>query len=154
MEAPKPLGYWLKHLHNLLEEYFERDLADLGLTRRQWQILNTLSRGERTADDLREALAPFWTPGEPDFETALGEATHRGWTTPGRAGATIALSEAGRATHARMAERVARTRETVMSGLAPERYAAVVDTLATMATNVETALAAPAGRSGAGDGRS
>jgi hypothetical protein len=42
MERPKPLGYWLQRLHNLLEERFAAVLSDLGLDPRQWQLL-TLS---------------------------------------------------------------------------------------------------------------
>jgi hypothetical protein len=43
MDTPKPLGYWLQHLHNLLETHFTLALADLGSNRREWQLLNTLT---------------------------------------------------------------------------------------------------------------
>jgi hypothetical protein len=38
----RPIGYWLKHLDSMIEGTFERTLASEGLTRRHWQVLNTL----------------------------------------------------------------------------------------------------------------
>ncbi|GAB4002994.1 hypothetical protein GCM10029992_42960 [Glycomyces albus] len=48
MDTPKPIGYWLKHLHNLMERQFEAALADLDMGRRHWQVLNVLYGGART----------------------------------------------------------------------------------------------------------
>lgn len=55
----RPIGYWLKHLDRLIEGNFERTLASDGLTRRHWQVLNTLSTGSRTEAEIVDALAPF-----------------------------------------------------------------------------------------------
>jgi hypothetical protein len=71
MDTPKPIGYWLKHLHNLLERHFDATLAGLDLSRRHWQILSTLSRGARTREDLRQAVAPFWSAGDPNLDEVL-----------------------------------------------------------------------------------
>jgi hypothetical protein len=38
----KPIGYWLKTLDRLIDEYFDRAPADQGVQRRHWQILNIL----------------------------------------------------------------------------------------------------------------
>jgi hypothetical protein len=43
-ENRRPIGYWLKHLDRLIEDTFERTLSMEGLTRRHWQVLNTLER--------------------------------------------------------------------------------------------------------------
>ncbi|WP_067172411.1 hypothetical protein [Microtetraspora niveoalba] len=142
MDAPKPIGYWLKHLHNLLEKQFDATLADLGLGRRHWQILNTLARGEATRDELAAALAPFWTQGEPDLERVLEDVTARGWTRPGRSQRNLlALSDEGRAAHAHIAARVDATRAAVLKDLTPEQYAETVRILSVMAGNVEADLA-------------
>ncbi|MEV7012199.1 MarR family winged helix-turn-helix transcriptional regulator [Streptosporangium sp. NPDC051022] len=143
MDAPKPIGYWLKHLHNLLERQLDVTLADLGLGRRHWQILNTLARGEATRDELRAALAPFWTPGEPDLDRVLEDVTARGWTRPGHSpeGNLLALADEGRAAHADIAVRVDATRAAVLRDLTSEQYTETVRILSVMAGNVEADLA-------------
>ncbi|MGW2934239.1 MarR family winged helix-turn-helix transcriptional regulator [Streptomyces sp. NPDC055722] len=144
MEAPKPIGYWLKHLHTLLEKQFDATLADVGLGRRHWQILNTLARGHATRDELMEALAPFWTQDEPDLDKILEDVTARGWTRSGLPveATHLALTDEGRAAHADFAARVETTRAAVLKGLTPEQYAETVRILSVMAGNVEADLAA------------
>ncbi|MGI5508729.1 MarR family winged helix-turn-helix transcriptional regulator [Streptomyces sp. CA-106131] len=144
MEAPKPIGYWLKHLHNLLEKQFDATLADVGLGRRHWQILNTLARGHAMRDELMEALAPFWTQDEPDLDKVLEDVTARGWTRPGLPveANLLALTDEGRAAHADIAARVETTRAAVLKGLTVEQYTETVRILSVMAGNIEADLAA------------
>ena len=49
LESARPIGYWLKKLDRLIDEQFERQLSEAGLSRRQWQLLNLLEgvRGPR-----------------------------------------------------------------------------------------------------------
>ncbi|MEV6230755.1 hypothetical protein AB0L88_23130 [Saccharopolyspora shandongensis] len=136
MDAPKPIGYWLKHLHDLLERHFDATLADLAIGRRHWQVLNTLSRGEATRDELAEALAPFWAGGEPGLDEVLRELA--GWTTG--AGGPLALSDDGRVAHERIAARIHANRAAVLNGLTADQYAETVRILSVMAANVEAAL--------------
>lgn len=143
MDARRPLGYWLRHLHNLLETHFALVLADLGTTRGQWQLLNTLAEGPRTRGDLRQALAPFWRDDRPSLERELADLASRGWIEE-RAG-TIALTGDGAAAHAELAPRVADLRSVVTAGLTPEQYRETVRVLAVMAGNVEAAIAARGG---------
>jgi hypothetical protein len=143
MDAPKPLGYWLQHLHNLLEEQFAMVLSDLGVDRRQWQLLNTLSRGRRTREDLKDALAPFWTTGEPNLDHALADLTARGWVA--ESDGRIALTRQGVAAHAELSQRVDQTRRVVLDGLTPDQYTETVRSLTLMAANVETAIASRRG---------
>jgi DNA-binding MarR family transcriptional regulator len=138
MDAPKPLGYWLQHLHNLLETQFAMVLSDFRVDRRQWQLLNTLAQHPRGRDDLAAALAPFWNADEPDPERGLAELTARGWVTD--ANGVIGLTEPGRRAHADLSQRVNETRAVVLTGLTPDRYAETVRTLSIMAQNVETAI--------------
>lgn len=138
MDAPKPIGYWLKHLDNLLDEQFAATLAGLGIGRRDWQVLNTLSRGQATRQDLEAALAPFWAAGEPDLSGVLAELHQRGWTTTDE---PLALTDAGRAAHADLAQRIDQTRGTVLQGLTREQYGETVRVLSVMAANVEKDLA-------------
>ena len=143
MDTPKPLGYWLQHLHNLLEEQFATVLSDLGVDRRQWQLLNTLSRGSGTPADLQAALAPFWTSGEPNPDGAVAALTARGWMA--ESDGIIALTQQGAEAQTEIAQRVDRTRQVVIEGLTPEQYLETVRILTVMAANVETDLASRRG---------
>ncbi|WP_431984436.1 MarR family winged helix-turn-helix transcriptional regulator [Streptomyces qinglanensis] len=143
MDGSKPLGYWLKHLHDLLERQLDAALADLGVGRRHWQVLNTLSRGPASRDELVRALAPFWEAGAVEPAEVLdgpgSGLAARGWATV--TGPRIGLTPEGRAAHARIADRIARSRRTVLGELTPEQYTATVHTLSVMAANVEAELA-------------
>ncbi|MCT2589093.1 MarR family transcriptional regulator [Streptomyces sp. N2-109] len=140
----KPIGYWLKHLHGLLEKQFDVTLADLGLGRRDWQVLHSLDGGPRTRDDLRQALAPFWAEGEVDLEEVLeGDEglRARGWVDfDGGAGEALTLTGSGRAAHAEAEVRIGRMRAAVTAGLSAEQYGETVRVLSVMAANVEADL--------------
>ncbi|SOD62322.1 DNA-binding transcriptional regulator, MarR family [Streptomyces zhaozhouensis] len=140
MEKERPIGYWLKHLHNLLEDQLETTLADHSVSRRHWQVLNSLAREPHDEAALRTALAPFWEEGAPTLEASLGELTGRGWITQTRGGGPFALTEQGRAVHGALTRQVQRTRAQVLTGVSPDQYTDVVRTLAAMARNVEQAL--------------
>jgi DNA-binding MarR family transcriptional regulator len=139
MDAPKPLGYWLQHLHNLLEEHFALVLSDLATSRREWQMLNTLVRG---VTDVKAALAPFWT-GEPALSEVIASLAARGWITFGDE--AVALTPAGVAAHAEIRLRVEESRTVVAAGLTPDQYQETVRLLSVMAANVEAAIASRPG---------
>ncbi|WP_193318086.1 MULTISPECIES: MarR family winged helix-turn-helix transcriptional regulator [Streptomyces] len=137
----RPIGYWLRHLHNLLEEQLAATLAHHGVGRRHWQTLNSLAQRPHTDAELRETLAPFWGEGEVALGPLLDDLTERGWTVRQPDAGALALTDRGAAVHAELAEHVKRTRALLLTGIGPERYAATVHTLAAMAGNVERALA-------------
>ncbi|TMR95642.1 MarR family winged helix-turn-helix transcriptional regulator [Nonomuraea basaltis] len=116
----KNIGYWLKNLDTLLESAMDDALQ---MTRREWQVLNT------TAHDARpDELAPFT-----GIDEAVEQLTARGWLADGR------ITEAGRAAHAGIVERVAAFRQQVSEGVTPEEYRATVDVLRRMAANLDPA---------------
>ena len=123
----KPIGYWLKLLDRLIEESFDAILADHQLNRRHWQVLNVLQRG----DDPAEALRPFWDDEERTPDEVVAELISRGWVA-GRS-----LSPAGETAYATLAERVARMRTAVTSGINEDEYATTMHTLRRMVTNLE-----------------
>ena len=146
METPKPIGYWLKHLHNLLERQFEEALADVdqGLGRRHWQVLNVLYADSCGPAELERALAPFWAEGGPDLEEVLhgeGGLSPRGWIR--RSSVLVSLTDEGYEAFHKIASRIERTRETVLTGLSAEDYAETIRVLSVMAANVERALRIP-----------
>lgn len=73
----QPIGYWLKHLDRLIDEAFERTLGADGLTRRHWQVLNTLAGGTSTAASLAVALQPFVDDGASALERVLDDLLRR-----------------------------------------------------------------------------
>ncbi|MFI6579257.1 MarR family winged helix-turn-helix transcriptional regulator [Nocardiopsis sp. NPDC050513] len=140
MDVPRPIGYWLKHLHDLLERRFESTLDDLGLGRRHWQVLTTLSRGPSSRDDLERDLAPFRARGAADLDAVLAELADRGRIR--RDGDGLALTDEGRAVHTAAAARVEDTRAALLTGVTPEQYAETVRILSVMAANAEAGLLA------------
>jgi hypothetical protein len=138
----RPIGYWLKHLDNLLERQLKTVLSAQRLTRREWQVLNTLSRSTADLSALTAALAPFWDAGD-DVDAVAQALITRGLVAAGPGG--MALTDAGRATHAEAAAAVGHARAVVTEGMTVEQYQTTVANLATMARNVETYLDASPG---------
>jgi len=140
----KPIGYWLKHLHNLIEAQFDATLTDLGVGRRHWQILNLLSSAVQTRAQIEQALAPFWQDPAPHLDAILdgpdGLVT-LGWVAYDAAGDALTLTEQGRTGYGKIAARVRETRGRLLPGLTAEQYAETVRILSVMAANIETALA-------------
>ncbi|MEU4567199.1 hypothetical protein [Micromonospora sp. NPDC023956] len=130
----RPIGYWLRHLHDLIETQFETTLAEDRLGRRHWQTLHLLHEGPRTTAQLAEALAPFGADGG----DTVDELARRGWVTRGEDG-RLTLSTVGRTAHTQLAARVEAARDLLMRGLTTEQYVETVRVLAVMAGNLESA---------------
>lgn len=144
METPKPIGYWLKHLDNLMERQFQAALEDFELDRRHWQVLNVLYGGARPFEELQEALAPFWDDEGPGLEAVLhgeGGLSPRGWIR--RSDLLVGLSYDGYDAYQKVASRVEETRDTILTGLSAEQYAETLRVLSVMSANIERALRRP-----------
>ncbi|MGI5284265.1 helix-turn-helix domain-containing protein [Nonomuraea polychroma] len=113
----KHIGYWVKNLDTVLESAMDDALQ---MSRREWQVLNTAAHGAQP-----DELVPFT-----GVEEAVARLTARGWLADSR------ITEAGRAAHAEIAERVGRFRRQVSAGVTPEEYQVTVDVLRRMAANV------------------
>src|SRR5262245_22879448 len=94
----RPIGYWLKRLDRLIDQAFERALDANGLTRRHWQVLNTLAAGPSTEAALAAALQPFVEGDAKAVEVVINEFLDRGWVRHVDDGG-IQISERGRAAH-------------------------------------------------------
>ncbi|BCL13009.1 MarR family winged helix-turn-helix transcriptional regulator [Micromonospora sagamiensis] len=130
----RPIGYWLRHLHNLIEAQFEAALAEERLGRRHWQTLHLLHEEARTPAQLTEALAPFGADGG----GTVDDLTARGWVARGDDG-RLTLTTEGRTAHTQVAARVEAARDLLMRGLTTEQYVETVRVLAVMADNLESA---------------
>jgi hypothetical protein len=58
-EDRRPIGYWLKHVDRLIDETLLRTLSADDLSRRHWQVLNTLAAGPANVRALADVLRPF-----------------------------------------------------------------------------------------------
>lgn len=122
----KPIGYWFAHLHQALEASLEQALATEALTRRHWQVLNTIDGGVRGQEAVDAALSPFG-----EQQTVVADLRSRGWLDD-EGGLTAKGSEA----HARLKAEVGRFRARVTEGISDDEYRTTVGVLERMAANL------------------
>ncbi|MFD4907910.1 MarR family transcriptional regulator [Kitasatospora purpeofusca] len=131
----KPIGYWLNRTDLALTTTMNAVLAEYGLTRLTWQVLNVVAADPRTTDTtVLTSLTANASPAElPDAITAV---LADGWVLR-PAAERLAPTENGRARLARVGERVAAFREASVAGISPEEYRTAVGVLEGMALNLE-----------------
>ncbi|WP_228812414.1 MarR family winged helix-turn-helix transcriptional regulator [Nocardia otitidiscaviarum] len=130
------IGYQLKRLDQLLESTFDRLLGDAGLTRRQWQTLNTLAAGPRGHDELIDALRPFWEVNNENLTELTDDLIGRGWIHAQPDG-TVALTSAGRSVHTAAGTEVARIRDIAARGISQDDFTLMMDVLRRMIANLD-----------------
>ena len=129
----RPIGWWVKEADAQLEQAFDRAFTAVGRTRREWQVLNTLSERDNAPDDLVAAFAPFASR-----ETVLTVVD--GLVARGEVSATddaLRLTEAGARTRAELASSVARIRERVTAALPGDDYRTLVSLLARLVQGLQ-----------------
>jgi hypothetical protein len=133
----RPIGYWLKHLDRLIDQAFERALDADGLTRRHWQVLNTLAAGPSTNAALTAALQPFVEDDAKAVEVVRNDFLGRGWVRNIPDGG-LEISEQGRTAHEAAMQRVAETRQALRRGITDDEHVSVIRILQRMASNLES----------------
>ena len=134
--SQRPIGYWLKKLDRLIDEQFERDLDDVGLSRRQWQLLNLLQDAPRSVPELHSELEPFLHGTPDDLADALSGLVTRSWADCQES--VVTLTETGQAQFELIKVKVAGLRQALTAGISPEDYQMTIDVLAKMAANLES----------------
>ncbi|MEV5747879.1 MarR family transcriptional regulator [Actinoallomurus sp. NPDC052308] len=137
----RPFGYWVKEIDRRIEEMGRRVLAEQGLDRRLWQVLNTIARGPVGPDDLDRELAPFLSADEPTLRPYVDDLARRGWVSRSGEG-DLTLTDAGRDAYARARERMYAARARVVEGLSSEDYDTLMDLLERIAGNLGAEVAA------------
>ncbi|WP_327701795.1 MarR family transcriptional regulator [Streptomyces decoyicus] len=133
----KPIGYYLKALDALIDEDFARSLSAHALTRRDWQVLNSLAlQGPLTRQALGRLLEPFRQPGARTLDEVVHTLAGRGRITAD--GDTLALTTAGRRAHAEAASLVDVSRARLLRGLTEDDYLRTVAVLDRMTANMES----------------
>ncbi|WP_349899209.1 MarR family winged helix-turn-helix transcriptional regulator [Parafrigoribacterium soli] len=126
--AVRPIGFWLKLVDRLIDEQFERALADFEVTRHQWELLNILSPGPGTLTRLNHELEPFL-----DASAGANAAEHlaglidRGWVDV--AFEYYELTGEGASKHAELHRVVAKNRTGALADLSEEDYATTLRSL-------------------------
>ncbi|WP_031067479.1 MarR family winged helix-turn-helix transcriptional regulator [Streptomyces sp. NRRL WC-3742] len=132
----KPIGYWLNRTDQAITHHMNGVLAEYGLTRTTWQVLNVLrDTPEATDTAVLAALAP--NADRPTLTAAIDTTLTHAWTTrptPGH----LTLTPAGRDHLSTVATRVAAFRDLSLTGITPEDYRTTVTVLERMTLNLET----------------
>ena len=135
MADPRPIGYWLKLVDRLIDDRFVASLEEHGVTRRQWQLLNVLSRGSATIGQLDAAVAPFLDADREESSAShIAELVESGWVT--EATGVYSISDRGRDAHTRLAAVVTDFRDVMAKTISDQEYAATLNVLERMARNL------------------
>ncbi|MFD9725760.1 MarR family winged helix-turn-helix transcriptional regulator [Streptomyces sp. NPDC059072] len=131
----KPIGYWLSRTDKALTARMNAALADFGLTRLAWQVLNVVADDPEATDaSVMGFLAANATPDA--LADAIGTVVGDGWAVRSRPG-RLALTEDGRTRLTEVAARVDAFRALSAHGISDEEYRTAVDVLERMALNLE-----------------
>jgi DNA-binding MarR family transcriptional regulator len=131
----RPVDFWLRLLDGLINEHFGKILDEHGVTRRQWEVMNLLSTGSASHDELAEALAPFHHGLQARTLTdELAELEDSGWLL--RREQVYELTERGRTSYQRLEPVLRATDEEIARGISTEDYATMLDVLERMAINL------------------
>jgi DNA-binding MarR family transcriptional regulator len=134
MTGSRPIGFWLRLVDRLLEERFAAVLEEHGITRGQWQLLNVVSHGSATGEELERAVAPFTTADGTPVSAQLAELIESGWVEV--SGTEHRLTKRGEIAHERLAEVIGELRTHSTDGISAEDYASTLGTLERMARNL------------------
>jgi DNA-binding MarR family transcriptional regulator len=129
----RPIGWWIKHVDQLIEESFDRVLAGEGIGRKHWRVLNALAGGVATLPELDRALAPFREAG-PDLTVVLEQLVSRGWAR--RSASRLSLTQTGAGARERLVKAIAAHRWRVTEGIDERSLRATVATLRQIAGNL------------------
>ena len=133
--SERPIGYWLKKLDRLIDEQFEQQLGEAGLSRRQWQVINLLEGDPRSVPELQSELEPFLQEDLDDLTDALSGLVTRGWVVS--QDNIVNPTETGQAQLKLIKAKVTELRQASMAGISPEEHQTTIDVLARMASNLE-----------------
>lgn len=130
----RPIGFWLKAADQAITARVDAAQRADGVTRLEWQVLNTISRAaRRSPDEIVEALRVFLD--RPALDAVLTSLRDKGWIDAD-AGGAVGLTEAGRQAHARILARQEEVRRQLMRGISAEEYETVLRVLKQIVANL------------------
>ncbi|MFG2990897.1 MarR family transcriptional regulator [Streptomyces sp. NPDC048257] len=132
----KPIGYWLNRTDQALTSSMNAALAEFGLTRLGWQVLNAVKDDPRATDAaLPAALAVGAGAGAETLTEAVASVLTAGWVTRPRPG-HLSLTTDGLVHLAEVARRMDAFRELSAAGVTREEYVIAVTVLERMTHNL------------------
>jgi DNA-binding MarR family transcriptional regulator len=133
-----PIGYWLKHVDELITKHADQVLSAKGFTRHRWQVLNIVyEAGTITIRDVSMTMKTFIDA--PQLDEIIDGLVKKGLLVKQGAGdaAELALTEAGKAERETIFKLQSEVRRRAVQGVTEEEYATVIDVLQRMARNLE-----------------
>lgn len=127
----RPIGWWLKTADARIERAFEDVFESQSITRREWQVLEPVSRAPVPESVLLEELEAF-----AGAQDAVDELRRRGLLADGADG-VLTLTDAGRVAHGRAAAGVETVRRAVSAALPAENYATLLRLLADLVDGLD-----------------
>ncbi len=129
----RPIGWWLKTADARIEQAFEDVFESQSITRREWQVLEPVSRAPVPEPELLQKLEAF-----AGAQDAVDELRRRGLLADGADG-VLTLTDAGQVAHGSAAAGVATVRSDVSAALPGENYATLLRLLADLVDGLHRA---------------
>ncbi len=120
----RPIGWWLKTADARIERAFEVVFEGQSITRREWQVLESVARAPVLESELLRTLEMF-----AGAQEAVDDLRRRGLLSGG-GDVLLTLTDAGQGAHASAAAGVATVRSAVTAALPAENYATLLQFLA------------------------
>jgi DNA-binding MarR family transcriptional regulator len=133
MASQLPIGYWLKHVDQVITGRSNEALADQGFTRFRWQALNMIyEAGTITRDEIFNVLQTFLDAHQ--LDEILDGFIREGWLVAD--GSALSLTEAGKSKRADLFKRQGEVRKRALQGISDEEYMAVLEVLQRIVNNL------------------
>jgi DNA-binding MarR family transcriptional regulator len=127
-----PIGYWLKRADEVLTTHIDDAQRINGLSRIDWQLLNTLrERGPASREQVAESLRPFT-----DAAAVLNRLAGRGLVVESD-GLEYRLTDDGHTLHERALALQREVRRRAVEGIGESDYATTVQVLQRLVENLE-----------------
>ncbi len=127
----RPIGWWLKTADARIEQAFEDAFEGQSITRREWQVLESVARAPVLESELLRTLEAF-----AGAQDAVDDLRRRGLLTDG-GDEVLTLTEAGKGAHGRASAGVATVRSAVTAALPAENYATLLQLLADLVDGLD-----------------
>lgn len=129
----RPIGWWLKTADARIEQAFQDVFESQSMTRRHWQVLESVARAPVLEVDLLRTLEAF-----AGGQDAVDDLRRRGLLADSADG-VLTLTDAGQVAHDAAAAGVATVRGAVTAALPGEGYATLVRLLADLVDGLDQA---------------
>jgi DNA-binding MarR family transcriptional regulator len=136
----QPIGYWLNRTDQAITKRMNDILQTDGITRVGWQVLNVLQPDAGVPEvqvyDILQANAT-----QAMLIDTIEDLVAKGWVmrTEHEPGAppTVQLTDAGRAEHKRLHERITQFRQQSLQGISTDEYQTMIRVLERIVQNLE-----------------